>query len=88
MYPHYVFDLKSAGTFGMYPICYWWVSGRYFQPEPAMYSRCFHWFPGPLAPSTWLEVVSVLGAARGAIAALEQLIPWLQEVCFGLCIFT
>ena len=35
----------------MYPICYWQVSGRYFQPEPAMYLRCFHWFPGPLAPS-------------------------------------
>ena len=35
----------------MYPICYQWVSGRYFQPEPAMYSRCFCWFPGPLAPS-------------------------------------
>ena len=32
----------------------------------------------------WLEVVSVLGAARGAVSALEQLIPWLQEVCFGL----
>ena len=43
--------LEPAGTFGMYPICYWWVSGRYFQPEPAMYSRCFRWFPGPLAPS-------------------------------------
>ena len=32
----------------------------------------------------WLEVVSVLGAARGAVAALERLILWLQEVCFGL----
>ena len=32
----------------------------------------------------WLEVVSVLGVARVAIAALEQLIPWLQEVCFSL----
>jgi len=31
----------------------------------------------------WLEVVSALGATRGAVAALEQLIPWLQEVCFG-----
>ena len=51
MYPHHVFDLEPAGTFGMYPICYWWVSGGYLQPEPAMYSRCFHWFPGPLAPS-------------------------------------
>ena len=51
MYPHHVFDLEPAGTFGVYPICYQWVSGRYFQPEPAMYSRCFHWFPGPLAPS-------------------------------------
>ena len=51
MYPHHVFDLEPAGTFGMYPICYHRVSGRYFQPEPAMYSRCFRWFPGPLAPS-------------------------------------
>ena len=31
----------------------------------------------------WLEVVSVLGATRGAVAALEQLIPWLREVRFG-----
>ena len=51
MYPHHVFDLEPVGTFGMYPICYWQVSGRYFQPEPAMYSRCFCWFPGPLTPS-------------------------------------
>ena len=32
----------------------------------------------------WLEVVSVLRIARGAVAALEQLITWLQEVCFGV----
>ena len=51
MYPHHVFNLEPAGTFGMYPICYWRVSGGYIQPEPAMYSRCFRWFPGPLAPS-------------------------------------
>ena len=30
----------------------------------------------------WLEVVSVLGAARGAVTGLEQLVTWLQEVCF------
>jgi hypothetical protein len=30
----------------------------------------------------WLEVVSVLGATRGAVVALEQLMSWLQEVCF------
>ena len=29
----------------------------------------------------WLEVVSVLGAARGAVIALEKLMSWLQEVC-------
>ena len=51
MYPHHVFDLEPAGTFRMYPICYWQVSGGYLQPEPVMYSRCFHWFLGPLAPS-------------------------------------
>jgi len=32
----------------------------------------------------WLEVVSVLGAARDAIAGLKKLTLWLQEVCFGL----
>jgi hypothetical protein len=28
-------------------------------------------------------VVSVLGTTRGAVTALEQLMAWLQEVCFG-----
>ena len=32
----------------------------------------------------WLEVLSVLGTMRGAIIALEQVILWLQKVCFGL----
>ena len=32
----------------------------------------------------WLEVVSVLGATRGAITALDQLVSWLQQVCFHL----
>jgi len=32
----------------------------------------------------WLEVVSVVGAVRGAVAGLEELMPWLQEVCFLL----
>jgi len=32
----------------------------------------------------WLEVVSVLGATRGAITALENLISWLQKVCLSL----
>ena len=31
----------------------------------------------------WLEVVSVIGAVGGAVVALERLVPWLQEVCFG-----
>ena len=31
----------------------------------------------------WLEVVSVLGAVRGAIGALEQLMSWLEKVYFG-----
>ena len=31
----------------------------------------------------WLEVFSVLGAVREAVAALEQLIVWLQEVCLS-----
>ena len=71
MYPHHVFDLEPAGTFGIYPICYQQVSGRYFQPEPAMYSRCFHWFPGPLAPSvsSW-GVCGLQGASGMTLPAL------------------
>ena len=51
MFPWVPGQTHDLGTFGMYPICYQWVSGRYLQPEPTMYSRCFHWFPGPLTPS-------------------------------------
>ena len=32
----------------------------------------------------WLEVLSVIGAVRDAIIALENLISWLQEVSFSL----
>ena len=31
----------------------------------------------------WLEVLSVLGGAGSASVALEKLVHWLQEVCFG-----
>ena len=30
----------------------------------------------------WLEVLSVIGAARSAVIALDKLTTWLQEVCF------
>ena len=30
----------------------------------------------------WLEVLSIIGSARGAVIALERLILWLREVCF------
>ena len=36
----------------------------------------------------WLEVLSVIGAVRDAVTALEKLMPWLQEVCFGPFTFT
>ena len=32
----------------------------------------------------WLEVLSVTGAARDAVTALETLMHWLKEVCFKL----
>jgi len=32
----------------------------------------------------WLEVLSVLKATREAVVALEKLMSWLKEVCFGL----
>ena len=57
MFPWVPGRTHNLGTFGMYPICYWQVSGRYLQPEPTMYSRCFYWFPGPLAPSVYISMV-------------------------------
>ena len=33
---------------------------------------------------SWLEVISVLGATRDAVIALENLIMWLQEVCLNI----
>jgi hypothetical protein len=32
----------------------------------------------------WLEVLSVLKATRTAVLALENLMSWLQEVCFSM----
>ena len=52
----------------MYPICYRWVSGRYFQPEPAMYSRCFCWFSGPLAPSDISSAYPTTSSGRRSLS--------------------
>ena len=86
MYPHHVFNLEPAGTFGMYPICYWRVSGRYFQPEPAMYSRCFHWFPGPLTPSVHgdLEEEVYMAVPQGLEDILEGYVLKLKKALYGL----
>jgi len=37
---------------------------------------------------SWLEVLSVLGAAKYAVVALEKLIKWLLKVCLGLLLST
>ena len=75
MYPYHVFDLEPAGTFGMYPICYRWVSGGYIQPEPAMYSRCFRWFPGPLTPSEGRPPVLVVSLDRHIVPDVFAVVP-------------
>ena len=86
MYPHHVFNLEPAGTFEMYPICYRQVSGRYFQPEPAMYSRCFRWFPGPLTPSVrkvWHPYQDSVGQCRCEPGGWCNDLPcasWVQRV--------
>ena len=35
----------------MYPKCDWWIHWGKNDPEPTIYPRCSHWFPGHLAPS-------------------------------------
>ena len=60
----------------MYPICYPQVSGGYIQPEPAMYSRCFCWFPGPLTPSVGDDTVLF----RHLLLHLDHLCPGRAEL--------
>ena len=62
----------------MYPICYWWVSGGYLQPDPTMYSRCFCWFPGPLAPSDSRDLLDDHTSRPGGI--LLQVGPSLIDI--------
>ena len=38
-------------TFQMCFKCNWWIHWGKSDPEPAIYPRCSHWFPGHLAPS-------------------------------------
>ena len=83
MYPHHVFDLEPAGTFGMYPICYRQVSGRYFQPEPAMYSRCFRWFPGPLTPSATSQDFTVMDLLLKAKNILQDATSGVRDVWYN-----
>ena len=81
MYPHHVFDLEPAGTFGMYPIYYQRVSGRYFQPEPAMYSRCFCWFPSPLAPSASNFMVITYRTHLKCTHNMYSIWDWWEHFC-------
>ena len=38
-------------TVWMYTKCDWWIHWEKNDPEPTIYPRCSHWFPGHLAPS-------------------------------------
>jgi len=40
-------------TFQMCSKCNWWIHWGKSDPEPAIYPRCSHWFPGHLAPSDY-----------------------------------
>jgi len=38
-------------TFQTCSKCNWWIHWGKSDPEPAIYPRCSHWFPGHLTPS-------------------------------------
>ena len=40
-------------TVWMCPKCDWWIHWEKNDPEPTIYPRCSHWFPGHLAPSDY-----------------------------------
>jgi len=51
----------------MYPKCDWWIHWEKNDPEPTIYPRCSHWFPGHLAPSV-TSCVTVLVLLRWSLA--------------------
>jgi len=65
----------------MYPKCNWWIHWEKNDPEPTIYPRCSHRFPGHLAPSVNLSQTSrvpplVLSAP---FMTLELINPWISE---------
>ena len=91
MFPLVPGQTHGVGMFGIYPICYWWVSGGYLQPEPTMYSRCFHWFPGPLTPSdnqSWHQYTansSLWIAAANCLTVSSNPAIWLWQLLITVC---
>jgi len=53
-------------TVWMYPKCDWWIHWGKNDPEPTIYPRCSHWFPGHLAPSVTAYDGGDSGGVRGA----------------------
>jgi len=63
-------------TVWMYPKCNWWIHWEKNDPEPTIYPRYSHWFPGHLTPSvngksTWVEL-------RECVLKLVQRELWKQ----------
>jgi len=63
----------------MYPKCDWWIHWGKNDPEPTIYPRCSHWFPGHLAPSvSWYSEGSTDGAT-----GLDRLVNCIRDPHFN-----
>jgi hypothetical protein len=51
-----------------------------FEPHPAMFSRCFRQFPGPLAPSAYPSLVTING--RGKDRSPKRLADDFQDLWY------
>ena len=82
-------------TVWMYPKYDWWIHWEKNDPEPTIYPRCSHWFPGHLAPSAtrsaWKGDQSAMAerslalASREVFPTLPKQAPgfgWMKEIFF------
>ena len=69
-------------TFQMYPKCDWWLHWGESDPEPAIYPRCSHWFPGHLTPSVsgsdpwWIHCKQNCERTQGFHSKCPQWLLW------------
>ena len=73
--------LDVEGTFQMCSKCNWWIHWGKSDPEPAIYPRCSHWFPGHLAPSVYSlnDLEAEISLESASVQMVANLVEEVEE---------